>query len=151
VLSRIDCFELSASNAEVLDLMKFVASDGFEKLEASRCLEVVTFIADNIGTRQLSMRLLEPSLRKVAYADSQGIDWRDLVLSQLRNLGDEKVLQPVDTKAHDMECLDLAMKEHSGSVKEQQSFWMKATGKSRASFFRCLATVRRSETKPPVN
>jgi len=150
VLSRIDCFELSASNAEVLDLLKLVASDGFEKLEPSRCLEVVNFIADNIGTRQLSMRLLEPSLRKVAYADSQGIDWRDLVLSQLRNLGDEKVLQPVDTKAHDMECLDLALKEHPGSVKEQQSFWMKATGKSRASFFRCLATVRRSETKPPL-
>ena len=51
---------------------------------------MVNFIAENIGTRQLSMRLLEPSLRKVAYADSQGIDWRDLVLSQLRNLGDEK-------------------------------------------------------------
>ena len=128
--------------------MKLVASDGFESLDSSRCLEVVNFIAENIGTRQLSMRLLEPSLRKVSYADSQGIDWRDLVLSQLRNLGDEKVPQPIDTKAHDMECLEIALKGHPKSLKEQQRFWMRATGKSRASFFRCLSTVRHVETKP---
>lgn len=149
VLSRIDCFELAASNVEVLELMRTVARDGFEGLPGERCLEVVEFIAENVGSRQLSMRLLEPSLRKVAYADHQDVDWRDLVLSQLKNLGEEKVPQPVNTKAHEHECMRLAFKEHPHSVKEQMAFWMRGTGKSRASFFRCLSAVRRLDTGKP--
>ena len=44
VLSRIDTYELDASNEEVLDLMRKIAVNGYgDELSAVECLEVVNF------------------------------------------------------------------------------------------------------------
>ncbi len=145
VLSRIDVFELSATNDEVLDLMREVAKQGFESLTPNQCLEVVDFIENEGGTRQLSMRLLEPSLRKVIYSQDEHLDWRELVRSQLHQIG-----QP-ETRAvsqiTEIEFLRKAIEEHPNSVKDQQFRWTDLTGKSRASFYRVLAKYR--QQKPP--
>ena len=56
VLSRVDQFELSASNEEVLDLMRQLATQGFEgKLTADECQEVVDFVSEFSATRELSV------------------------------------------------------------------------------------------------
>ncbi len=86
VLSRCDIFELSANNAEVLDLMRAVSAKGFSGLTPDDCETVISYIAENSEDRQLSMRLLGPSLRKLQYARSEGLDWRPLVKSQLQTL-----------------------------------------------------------------
>jgi len=143
VLSRIDVFELSASNDEVLDLMRAVASKGFDGLTPEECLAVVDFIESNAAGRQLSLRLLEPSFKKVLFARSESLPWEPLVKSQLRSLGRNEVASTaIDTKANELHVLRQAIERHPDSVKDQQVFWSKATGKSRASFFRVLGRSR---------
>lgn len=143
VLSRIDVFELSASNEEVLDLMRAVASKGFDGLTPEECLGVVEFMERNAAGRQLSLRLLEPSFKKVLFARTEGLAWEPLVRSQLQTLGRHQAGAPgTDSKANELHHLRQAAERHPGSVKEQQAYWCKATGKSRASFFRALARFR---------
>ncbi len=79
VLSRCDIFELAATQEEVVDLMRSIASSGYESLSPVECLEVVDFIEQNGDDRAISLRLLEPSFRKVLYAQSEGLDWRELM------------------------------------------------------------------------
>jgi hypothetical protein len=128
----------------VLDLMGSIARAGYEDLSAHDCLEVVEFIEKNGDDRAISMRLLEPSFRKVQYARSEGLDWRPLVLTQLRTLGrKEDTSRRIDAKANELRLLHEAAERFPSSVSDQQVFWSRATGKSRASFFRLLARERR--------
>lgn len=137
VLSRVDCFELAASNDEVLTLMRHLARNGYHSLTPQRCEQVVDFIEQFGGTRRLSMRLYEPALKKVIYADSAGIDWRDLVGCQLDKLGSLQIEDDDDNaKTHEVEQLLEAIEAHPDSVKDQQHRWCEATGRSRSSFFR---------------
>ena len=143
MLSRCDIFELNATQEEVVDLMRSVALAGYETLTPDDCLAVVDFIEKNGDDRAISLRLLEPSFRKVIYARSEGLDWRPLVLTQLRTLGrKEDTSRRIDAKANEIRLLHQAIEDHPGSVAEQQAFWSRATGKSRASFFRLLARHR---------
>lgn len=143
VLSRCDIFQLDASPQEVIDLMRRIASTGYELLTPGKCLEVVDFIESNADDRAISLRPLEPSFRKVLYARSEGLDWRPLVLTQLRTLGrNEDTSRRLDVKANEVRLIDQAIGLHPRSVSDQQTFWSKATGKSRASFFRLLARHR---------
>jgi hypothetical protein len=144
VLSRCDIFELSATRDEVLDLMGSIARSGYESLSPRECLEVVEFIEQNGDDRALSLRLLEPSLRKVIYARSEGLDFRPLVMTQLRTLGRRQDAScRIDARANELRLLHEAAERFPNAVGEQQAFWSRATGKSRASFFRLLARERR--------
>jgi hypothetical protein len=144
VLSRCDIFELSATQEEILELMWRVASAGYDSLSPRDCLDVVEFIETNGDDRAISMRLLEPSFRKVIYARSEGLDWRPLVLTQLRTLGHKQDdSRRIDARANELRLLRQAIEQYPGSVAQQQSFWSRGTGKSRASFFRLLARERR--------
>jgi hypothetical protein len=137
VLSRVDQFELSASNEEVLDLMRQLAAQGFEsQLTADECMEVVDFIAEFSATRELSLRLLEPSLRKVLYAREAGVDWRQLVASQLHEIGRTAAPNIPDSRAFDMDCLRQVVEDYPESVAEQEAAWRTLTRRSRATFFR---------------
>lgn len=138
VLSRVDVYELAATNDEVLEVMRGMAAKGHGTLAPALCCEVVEFIAKAGGNRQLSLRLFDSAMKKVEYAVSGGTaDWRELVRSQLDQLGQpEGVLRPLDSKAHDLKCLAVAVERHPSSVKEQEDCWREMTGKSRASFFR---------------
>jgi hypothetical protein len=139
-LSRIDVFELSATNDEVIALMRLIATKGHESLS----LAVVDFIEQRADGRHLSMRLLEPSFKKVEYARSEGMDWEPLVLSQLQTIGKRSVASSaVASKETEVMLLRQAMERSPRCVADQQAFWCKATGKSRASFFRLLANHRR--------
>lgn len=144
VLSRCDIYELSATQEEVIDLMRSIASKGHESLSPSECLEVVDYIEQNGDDRVISLRLLEPSFRKVIYARTEGLDWRPLVATQLKSLGRKQDdSRRVDARANELRLLHEAAERYPQSVGEQQSFWSKATGKSRASFFRLLSRERR--------
>jgi hypothetical protein len=138
VLSRVDVFELTATNDEVLEVMRVMASKGYGSLSPALCGEVIEFVAKSGGTRQLSLRLFDSAMKKVEYAlDGGTADWRDLVRSQLDQLGQtEGVLRPLDGKGHDMKCMTVAVEKYPASVKAQEDCWRLATGKSRASFFR---------------
>jgi hypothetical protein len=143
VLSRCDIFELSASQEEVVELMRRVALAGYDSLTSDDCLAVVEFIERNCDDRAVSLRLLEPSFRKVIYARSEGLDWQPLVMTQLRTLGrKEDSSRRLDVKAQEIRVLQQAMEQFPRSVNEQQAFWSRATGKSRASFFRLLSKHR---------
>ncbi len=138
VLTRVDTFELTATNEEIIEQMRFLANRGFESLSPEECHEVVSFIEAAGGTRRLSMRLLEPSWRKYAYAlKTPNVDWKALVNCQLDSLNaGDNTPKPVDSKTHDLDCLKEAIRQFPASVKDQEKFWGKATGKSRASFYR---------------
>ena len=72
------------------------------------------------------MRLLEPSFRKVIYARLEGLDWRPLVLTQLRTLGrKEDTSRRIDAKAQEIRTLHQAIERFPDSVSEQQAFWSK--------------------------
>jgi hypothetical protein len=139
VLSRVDVFELVATNDELLEQMDVMAREGFGSLDAAACKAVVDYIRHAGGSRQLSMRLYESSLRKVEYAIATGTDWRDLVRSQLDQLGNKDrdgIPKPLDSKGHDLRCMAQAVEKFPASAKQQEEWWREATGKSRASFFR---------------
>ncbi len=142
VLSRIDQFELSASNQEVLEMMRRLAASGFEgKLSAEECLEVVDFMAEFSATRELSLRLLEPSFRKVIYAREEGVDWRQLVASQLHEIGKTAAPKVSDSRSYDLECLRQAAADYPDSVAEQEAAFRTLTRRSRATFFRLKKTL----------
>lgn len=146
VLSRCDIYELSATNEEVLELMRAVSSRGFHGLSVEDCSMVIDFIAENNEDRQLSMRLLGPSLRKLQYARGEGLDWRPLVKSQLQTLGrKQQAAKRLDTKSRDMKLLREALKRHPESVKDQMAYFCQKSGKSRASFYRVLSRARDEE------
>jgi hypothetical protein len=143
VLTRCDIFELDATQVEVVELMRSIAGSGYGALDADACLEVVDFIENHGESRLISMRLLEPSFRKVVYARSEGLDWHPLVLSQLRALGGHvDTSRKLNARDQELRLLHQAIERHPASVSDQQSFWSSATGKSRASFFRVLARHR---------
>ena len=104
------------------------------------------FIEANGDDRAISLRLLEPSLQEGIYARSEGLDWRPLVMTQLTTLsGARKTRHAQSTPRLRKFALFIKPLNNSPvSVAEQQAFWCKATGKSRASFFRLLAKHRSS-------
>ncbi len=136
VLSRVDQFELCASNEEVLEMMRQLAAQGFEGLTPAECQEVVDFVAEFSATRDLSLRLLEPSLRKVLYARDEGVDWRQLVASQLHEIGRTAAPKVSDSRSYDMECLKQVLEDHPDSIANQENAWRMLTRRSRATFFR---------------
>lgn len=145
VVTRCDTFQLDASQDEILDLMRSVAREGHGTLSPEDCLMVVDFIADHADDRQLSLRLLEPSLQKLIYARHEGLDWRPLVKSQLQFLGKRPpMVAKQESKANELKALNEAVHRHPTSVSEQQACWSKITGKSRASFYRLVARQRLS-------
>lgn len=153
VLSRIDTFTLSATNEEVVELLRTLARHGHDGLPPEVCGEVVEYIARVSGGRQLSVRVYEASLQKVKYARQSGgtADWRDLVRTQLDSLGQpaDAGLRPLDGKAHDLRCMIVAVEKHPQNVKLQEEAWRAATGKSRASFFRTKKEYESQGSKNP--
>lgn len=143
VLSRCDIFELSATNEEVIDLMRSISTKGFKDLTPQDCRMVIDYIAENADDRQLSMRLLGPSLRKLLYARGEGIDWKPMIKSQLQTLGRKnEATKRLDSRTKDLRLLEKVIQKHPDSVQDQEAEWSKASGKSRASFFRCLKRCR---------
>jgi len=143
VLSRCDQFSLSATNGEVIELMRHVSRSGFHGITSEECEAVIAFIEEHSGERQLSMRLLGPSLRKYKYAREELIDWRPMIRSQLETLGRKpEATKRLENQSKNLQILRAVLKKHPDCVKDQQREWCKATAKSRASFYRCLSRYR---------
>jgi hypothetical protein len=124
-------------------MMRAVATNGFHNLSPQDCTEVIDFIAAHADDRQLSLRLLTPSLRKLLYARSEGIDWQPMVKSQLRSLGQKNdASKRLDSRTKDLQLLRTAMQKFPDSVADQQAEFCRLSGKSRASFYRVLQRYR---------
>lgn len=144
VLSRVDTFDLSLSTEEAIEQMKLLANAGYRSLPPSTCHKIVDFIAKSVGGRRLSMRIYEPSLRKVEYAVQNGIEWHDLVLSQLDQIGEEQVSVEATSRELDVKIMNQVIAEHPDSVSMQQQRWCEIRQKSRATFFRIKKRVEAS-------
>lgn len=145
-LSRVDQFELTASNEEVLEMMKQLAAEGFEGLTPDECRTVVDYIAEFSVSRELSLRLLEPSYRKVIYARHAGIDWRQLVATQLHEIGRTAIPRATDARNYEMECLKQVVEDYPDSIIDQECAWRTLTHRSRATFFRLKKCLMRATT-----
>ena len=142
MLSRCDVFELSATNSEVVDLMRSVSADGFRNLTPDDCNMVIDLIAGNCADKEISMRLLGPSLRKLQYARANSVDWQPLVKSQLTTLGrKQQATKRLDNTTRDLRVLKEALAQYP-EVKDQQAHFCAETKKSRATFYRILARYR---------
>ena len=152
VLSRVDQFELDASNEEVLAMMKELARQGFgERLTADECMEVVDYIAGFSTSRELSLRLLEPSYRKVLYAKDAGIDWKALVATQLHEIGRNHIPTAPAARTFDLDCLRQMMHDFPNDVGAQETAWRAITRRSRATFYRLKKTLTdEAEEDEPV-
>jgi hypothetical protein len=84
VLTQCDFVELSATNEELLELMRAIAERGYGPMSGDECLEVVDFIEQHAGDAGPSLRMLKPSFNRVLYACEEGIDWQPLVRAQLQ-------------------------------------------------------------------
>lgn len=145
VLSRVDQFDLSATNGEVIEAMRSIAAKGFQGVTPDECEAVIDYIEEQSEDRQLSLRLLGPSLRKLKYAREEGIDWRPLVKSQLTNLGRKQVAtKRLDNKAADFRVMQDSIRKYPNSASDQQAYWCERTGKSRASYFRAKKRMESS-------
>ena len=139
VLSRCDIFQLEATNEEVIEMMRNIAAKGFQGITPDEAATVIDFIAEHADDRQLSLRLLGPSLRKLSYARQEGVDWRPLVESQLQTLGKKNdTSKRLDNKGKDLKVMKQVCSRFPGAVQEQMADWCRITGKSRASFYRTL-------------
>jgi len=146
VVSRVDQFQLDASNGEVVEMMRELARRGYEdKLSPDECDEVVSFIEEFSATRMISLRLLEPSYRKKIYARDNGVDWRDLVRSQLEEIGKDDADKSLDTRANAAACIRQVIESHPNSVADQIEMFRNMTGKSRATFFRLKKGIQPEE------
>lgn len=152
VLSRVDQFELDATNDEVLQMMRQLAKQGCEGLTVDECVGVVDFIAEFSATRQLSLRLLEPSCKKVLYAKTVGVDWKELVATQLQEIGQPADPKPFTARTYDMDCLKQVMQDFPEDVAEQEKVWRMLTKRSRATFFRLKKSLvqEKSDNAPAV-
>ena len=64
---------------------------------------------------------MEPSFRKVVYAREAGVDWRQLVASQLREIGKSVAPKLADSRTYDMECLRQVVADFPESVADQEA------------------------------
>ena len=98
-------------------------------------MEVVDFIAEFSASRELSLRLLEPSLRKVIYAREAGVDWRQLVASQLHEIGHTAVPKVPDSRTYDLECLRQVVEDYPDNVADQETAFRALTRRSEGDLF----------------
>ena len=146
VLSRCDIFQLEATNEEVIEMMRNIAAKGFHGIKPDEAESVIDFIADHAQDRQLSLRLLGPSLRKMSYARQEGVDWRPLVESQLQTLGKKNdASKRLDNKGKDFKVIKQVASRFPESLKDQMTNWCRITGKSRASFYRALKNFNENQ------
>ena len=135
LVGRCDKFTLTVSREALFEQMKHMAARGHGQLTPDQCLEAVSFIEQNIGTRQLSMRLYELALNKVQYALRAGINWKDLLLCQMTQLGDDQCVAGDRTARElDYDAIYAAIAAFPDNVKAQEANWCEQRGKSRASF-----------------
>ena len=99
-------------------------------------MDVVDYIAEFSATRELSLRLLEPSFRKMIYARTAGVDWRELVASQLHEIGKAAVSSASDSRTYDLDCLRQVLEDIPTTSTEQEAAFRALTRRSRATFFR---------------
>ena len=110
------------SNEEVLEMMRQLAAQGFEGLSPDECQEVVDFIAEFSATRELSLRLLEPSLSTRSSTPGKRA-WTGGNSSPASSTRSARPPLPKvsDSRTYDLECLRQVLEDYPDSVAEQEA------------------------------
>jgi hypothetical protein len=77
----------------------------------------------------------------VLYAREAGVDWKQLVASQLHEIGQTAVPKVPDSRTFDLECLRQVMEDYPDNVADQETAFRALTRRSRATFFRLKKTL----------
>ena len=139
VLTRCLVYRLDLANSEIIEQFRVMTANGYPGVPEHVCSEIVDFIEQHGTEKQLSMRLLTPAIRIYKFCTDQRSDWQPVLLAQLQNLG-----RPIGSTKRlnghtkDAGFLEQSQSQFPESVADQQKWWCQATGKSRASFYRCL-------------
>jgi hypothetical protein len=144
IQTRISYLELVVSENEVAALMRKVAGGGFhhgqQAMTPEECLDVCEFlIAESKSLLcHLDMRLLDNSLRDYLQhrEGCSASHWKTLVAARLHGRQGELLeATPGRQKEEDFDVMEAALREQP-TVQQAQEVWCRATGKSRATFFR---------------
>jgi hypothetical protein len=146
IQTRISYLELVVSENEVAALMRKVAGGGFhhgqQAMTAQECLEVCEFLIGESKSLlcHLDMRLLDNSFRDYLQhrEGCSSSHWKTLVAARLHGRQGE-LLEAAPGRQQELEedfaVMEAALREQP-TVQQAQEVWCRATGKSRATFFR---------------
>ena len=116
--------------------MRQLAAQGFEGLNPDECMEVVDFIAEFSATRELSPAALGAACGRSSTRREAGVDWRQLVASQLHEIGRTAVPKVSDSRTYDLECLRQVVEDYPENVADQEAA------------FRALTTAQQGDVLP---
>lgn len=145
VLSRCSQFSLDGTNADVIELARQIADRGYgDQLSASDCHEVIDFLEESSGSREISLRIVEPAFQSLIYSRTNNCHWEDLLESQLKKLDEDDVSAPASGREADLEFLRNALNSHD-TIKGAEEAFIAATGKSRTSFYRLRRSLEKQD------
>ena len=105
--------------------MRSVSAKGFHGLTPEDCSTIIDFIADNSEDRQLSMRLLGPSLRKLSIRQGRGAGLAAIGEVPTSNLGrKQQATKRLDTKSRDMKLLRESLKRFPESSQRPNGLFL---------------------------
>jgi hypothetical protein len=146
IQTRISYLELVVSENEVAALMRKVAGAGFhhgqQVMTPEECLTVCEFLVAESKSLlcHLDMRLLDNSFRDYLQhrEGCSASHWKTLVAARLHGRQGE-LLEALPGRLKELEedfaVMEAALREQP-NVQQAQEVWCRATGKSRATFFR---------------
>jgi hypothetical protein len=146
IQTRISYLELVVSENEVAALMRKVAGAGFhhgqQVMTPEECLTVCEFLVAESKSLlcHLDMRLLDNSFRDYLQhrEGCSASHWKTLVAARLHGRQGE-LLETTPGRQQELEegfaVMEAALREQP-TVQQAQEVWCRATGKSRATFFR---------------
>jgi hypothetical protein len=146
IQTRISYLELVVSENEVAALMRKVAGGGFHHgqrvMTPEECLTVCEFLVAESKSLlcHLDMRLLDNSFRDYLQhrEGCSSSHWKTLVAARLHGRQGE-LLEATPGRQQELEedfaVMETALREQP-TVQQAQEVWCRATGKSRATFFR---------------
>jgi hypothetical protein len=153
--TRIEVYRLDVSEAELIALMRRLASDGYRQqdkvvLAPELCLEVTEHLLNEcrtVGCR-LDLRLQQKSFQTYLQwqMDYSTSDWRDLVAVSVREATHHfrHASNPVPREARLSERRNILRQilRQTDDAKEQQRLYTEQTGAERADFFRRKAEIK---------
>lgn len=100
-------------------------------------------------TKTILATLKEEGITKVIYAREAGVEWRELVASQLHEIGRTAIVKVSHARDYDLECLRQVLDDYPDDVGSQESAWCELTHRSRATFYRLKKTLIKKVSSEP--
>ena len=151
--TRITCFQLRATDAELTALMRSVAGEGYthegQELSPDECSEVCEFLVAQSRSlhRTVDMRLLVNGFMDyLAWRECDaGCHWNDLVATRLKERPTTFGVRPnLGTRAERLQREREIAREIAGATGDRQErfrLWKEKTGKAESTLYRHLKEI----------